>query len=150
MKTSGPIMPESGWFHRASTSNPTISPVAKIDLRFEIGNELAVLEAVADALLDLAVGDQRAFHAGVEPDGARDPAAARMVHRNVGAAKQVGNARFGRRAPTAMPAKAPTWMIRSSNSSGASDGAEHGIGELLGAADIARRSAQARRRIRRR
>ena len=42
----------------------------QVDLRLEIRNELAVLEAVADALLDLAVGDQRPLHARVEPDRA--------------------------------------------------------------------------------
>ena len=29
IKTSGPISPESGWIQRASTSNPTMSPVAR-------------------------------------------------------------------------------------------------------------------------
>ena len=72
----GPITPDSGWFQRASTSKPTISPVARSTCGSKIGNELAVLEAEADALLDLALGDQRALHAGVEPDRPRDAAAA--------------------------------------------------------------------------
>ena len=69
----------------------------EVHLRLEIGNELAVLEAEADALLDLALGDQRALHAGVEPDRPRDAAAARMVHGDVGAAQEVGDAGVGRR-----------------------------------------------------
>ena len=39
--------------------------------------------------------DQRALHARIEPDRAGDAAAARMVHRDVGPAQDVGNARFG-------------------------------------------------------
>ena len=35
----------------------------EVHLRLEEGHELVMLEAVADALLDLAVGDQRALHA---------------------------------------------------------------------------------------
>ncbi len=89
----------------------------EVHLRLEIGHELAVLEAEADALLDLAMGDQRALHARIEPDRPRDAAAARMVHRDVGAAQDVGDA-GSRRGAEAMPAKAPTWMIRSSNSKG--------------------------------
>ena len=69
----------------------------EVDLRLEVRNELAVLEAEADALLDLAVSDQRTLHAGVEPDRPRDAAAAGMIHRDVGAAQDVGNADFGRR-----------------------------------------------------
>ena len=64
----------------------------EVDLRLEIGHELLVLEAEADALLDLAVGDQRALHAGIEPHRPRDPAALGMVHGDVGAAQQVGHA----------------------------------------------------------
>ena len=89
----------------------------EVHLRLEIGKELAVLEAEADALLDLALGDQRALHAGVEPDRPRDAAAAGMVQRDVGAAQEIGDAGFGA-GGRAMPAKAPTWMIRSSNVNG--------------------------------
>ena len=52
----------------------------EIHLRLEIGNELPVLEAEADALLDLALGNQRALHSGVEPDGPGDAAASRVIH----------------------------------------------------------------------
>ncbi len=68
----------------------------EVDLRFEIRKELVVLEAEADALLDLAVGDQCAFHSGVKPDRPRHAAAAGTVHGDVGAAKDVGNARVSR------------------------------------------------------
>ena len=70
-------------------------PGRKIDLRFEIGNELVMLEAEADALLDLAVGDQFALHTSVEPHRPADAAAARMIHGDVGAAQQVGNSDSG-------------------------------------------------------
>ena len=39
----------------------------QINLRLEIGDELAMLQAVANALLDLAMQDQRPFHSFVEP-----------------------------------------------------------------------------------
>ena len=52
----------------------------EVDLRLEIRDELAVLEPEADALLDLAMGNQRALHSRVEPDRPGDAAAARMVH----------------------------------------------------------------------
>ena len=71
----------------------------KVHLRLEIGNELAVLEAVADALLDLAMGDERALHAGVEPHRPRDPAAAGMIHGDVGPPQDIGNPARRRRAP---------------------------------------------------
>ena len=100
MKTSGPIIPDSGWFHRASISKPTMSPGGQVHLRLEEGHELAVVEADADPLLDLGVGDQRALHPGVEPDRPGDPPAARMVHRDVGAAQQVGNADVAAPSPT--------------------------------------------------
>ena len=67
-------MPASGWRQRASTSNPVILPVLKVDLRLEEGHELLVLQAEADALLDLAVHEQRTFHGVVEPDGPHDAA----------------------------------------------------------------------------
>ena len=69
----------------------------EVHLRLEERHELAVLEAEADALLDLTLGNQRALHAGIEPDGPRDPAAPRMIQRNVGTAQQVRNPRFRRR-----------------------------------------------------
>ena len=56
------MIPVSGWFHRASTSNPAIVARREVDLRLEIGHELVVLEPEADALLDLALGDQLALH----------------------------------------------------------------------------------------
>src|SRR6185369_14217125 len=57
----------------------------EIHLRFEKRNELAVLETVADALLDLALGDERPFHARVEPYGPGDAPALRPIHGHVGA-----------------------------------------------------------------
>src|SRR5207302_588632 len=69
---------------------------AEVDLRLEIGNELAVLEPKPNALLDLAMGNERAFHAGIEPDRAGHTASASMVHGNVGASKYVRNASVGR------------------------------------------------------
>ena len=69
----------------------------EIDLRLEIGNELAVLEAEADPLLDLAIGNQRALHARVEPHRAADASVSRMVHGDIGAAQQVGDSGVGRR-----------------------------------------------------
>ncbi len=69
----------------------------QVHLRLEERHELAVLEAEADALLDLTLGDQRALHAGIEPDRPRRPARClRMVERNVGTAQQVRNPRFRR------------------------------------------------------
>ncbi len=67
----------------------------KVDLRLEIGKELAVLEAEADALLDLAMGHERALHARVEPDGAGDAAVLRVIERNVGAPEEVRDACVG-------------------------------------------------------
>ncbi len=63
----------------------------QVYLRFEVGNEVSMLEAVADPLLDLAMDDQRSLHAFVEPD--RPGRAARFctVERNVGPAQIVRN-----------------------------------------------------------
>ena len=69
----------------------------QVDLRLEIGNELLVLEAVAQALLDFAERNQSALHAGVEPQGPGDPAVAGMVEGDVGAAQQIGDGDLGRR-----------------------------------------------------
>src|SRR5881398_1579147 len=63
------------------------------DLWLKIRHELAVIEAVADALLDLALGDERALHACVKPHRASNAAASRVVHRDVAAAKDIGDAR---------------------------------------------------------
>ena len=68
----------------------------KIDLGLEIGNELAVLETEADALLDLAMSDQRALHAGIEPDRPGNAAVAGMIHRDVRTAQDVRNTDVGR------------------------------------------------------
>src|SRR6476646_3008722 len=71
----------------------------EIHLRLKMRNELSVFEAEADALLDLAVGDQRALHPIIEPDGTRDASRSRMIHGYVGAAENVGDpciARSGR------------------------------------------------------
>src|SRR5687768_9557228 len=67
----------------------------KIHLRLEVRDELAVLETVADPLLDLPLRDQGPLHAGIEPHRPRDAPVARMVHRDVRPPKQVGNARVG-------------------------------------------------------
>ena len=56
-----------------------------------------MVEAMADALLDLAMSDQGTLHAGVEPDRARHPAVARMVHGDVRTAQDVGDSGFCRR-----------------------------------------------------
>ena len=69
----------------------------EVHLRLEKGQELAVLEAVADALFDLALGEQRALHSSVEPDGPGNSSAARTIHRNIGAPDDVGDAHLGRR-----------------------------------------------------
>ena len=89
----------------------------EVNLGLKIGDELAMLETHADALLDLAVGDERALHARVEPHRPRDPAAPGMIHRDVGAPEHVWDAALLAGAD-AMPVNAPTWMIRSSNSRG--------------------------------
>src|SRR3954454_12083345 len=68
----------------------------KVDLRLEVRNELAMVEAKADSLLDLAVSNQGPLHARVEPNRASNPAAARSIHRDVGAAENVWNAYVGR------------------------------------------------------
>src|SRR6185369_14377016 len=68
----------------------------EIHLRFEKRNELAVLETVADALLDLALGDERPFHARVEPYGPGDAPALRPIHGDVGAAQEIRDADFRR------------------------------------------------------
>src|SRR5439155_3269328 len=49
----------------------------KVHLRFEVRQELAMIEAVVDALLDLALGKERALHSGVEPYRARDATVSR-------------------------------------------------------------------------
>ena len=101
-------------------------------LRLEIGDELTVIEAVADALLDLALGDQRALHAGVEPHRTRNSAAARMIHRNVGAAKDVGDGRgsAGRRGDSGKGAHLDDAFLEHE---GTSRRAEHAFGGFLGA-----------------
>ncbi len=43
-------------------------PRGEVHLRLEKGKKLAVLEAEADSLFNLALGEQRALHSGVEPD----------------------------------------------------------------------------------
>ena len=68
----------------------------EVHLRLEKGEKLAVLEAVADALFDLALGEQRALHSGVEPDRPGDSSAARTIHRNIGPPDKVGDADLGR------------------------------------------------------
>ena len=68
----------------------------QVHLRLEERHELAVLQAEADALFDLALGNQRALHTGIEPDRPRHSPAARMVERNVGTAQQVRNPSFRR------------------------------------------------------
>ena len=97
MKTSGPMIPDSGWIPARQHLEADDLASRKVHLRLEEGHELAVLQAEADALFDLALGDQRALHTGVEPDRPRDAAAARMVERNVGTAQQVRNPSFRRR-----------------------------------------------------
>ena len=62
-----------------STSKPTISPVEKVDLRLEIGNELAVIEAEPDPLFDFAMGDQCSLHSRVEPYRSCNSSIARTV-----------------------------------------------------------------------
>src|SRR5258708_25461045 len=66
----------------------------KVNLRLEIGHELAMLEAEANALLDLAVRNECALHSGIKRDRTCNPAAARMIHRDVGPAQNVRNAHF--------------------------------------------------------
>ena len=55
-----------------------------------------MLEAEPDLLLDLAVGDQGAFHSGVKPNRPPHPAASGPIHGDVGAAKDVRNAHVSR------------------------------------------------------
>ncbi len=65
---------------------------AQVYLRLEEGQELLVLQAEANALLDLAMGQQSPLHRGIEPDRADGPARLGMVERDVGAAEQVRHA----------------------------------------------------------
>ena len=108
MKTSGPITPESAMVPTREDLEADDLAVGKIDLRLEIGNELAVIEAEADALLDLAVGDQRALHPLVEPDRPRQPGrCGRGPWRYPRGAGRPGCGRRPREF-VAMPANAPT------------------------------------------
>ncbi len=92
MKRSGGMIPASGCRQRASTSNPVISLGTQVYLRLEEGQELLMLEAEANALLDFAMGQQSPFHRGIEPDRADGPARLGMVECDVGAAEQVRHA----------------------------------------------------------
>ena len=65
--------------------------------------------------------------------GRVDPAALGMVHRDVGAAEQVGDSRLRRAAADAIPAKALTWIIRSSSRNGRVTAAQDRFGGDLGA-----------------
>ena len=96
------------------------------------------------------MGDQRALHAGVEPDRPRDPAA--CAHgpsrcRRGAAGRECARSAAG---AEAMPAKAPTWMIRSSSSERPGHRSQHRLGKLLGAIHCRVPAARARPRIRRR
>ena len=68
MKRSGSINPAQRMVPARQHLKADDLAGSEIHLRLEIGHELAVLETVADALLDLAMDDQRALHALVEPD----------------------------------------------------------------------------------
>ncbi len=68
----------------------------QIHLRFEEGDELAMLKTVADALLYLAVDDERSLHPLIEPDRTRGACGLGSVECNVGPAEEVRNlALFG-------------------------------------------------------
>ena len=53
--------------------------------------------SVANSLFDLAMGEQRAFHAGVEPHGPRDAPAPGAFQGNVSPSQKVGDPRLGGR-----------------------------------------------------
>ena len=55
-----------------------------------------MLEAEADALLDFTLGNKRPFHSIVEPHRPSDASSLRVVHRDVGTAQKIGDARFRR------------------------------------------------------
>src|SRR3954451_5630063 len=69
----------------------------EVHLRLEEREKLAVLEAVANSLLDLALSEERALHACIEPYRPGGTAAASAVHGDIGAANEIGNAHVGRR-----------------------------------------------------
>ena len=107
----------------------------ELDLRLEIGDELTVIEAVADALLDLALSDERALHAGIEPDRPSNSAALGMIHRNVGTAQYVGMLALParRRGDTGKGADLDDALLEHEGTSGR---AKHAVGAFLGARQI--------------
>src|SRR4051795_8425 len=107
----------------------------KIDLRLEIRNELAMVEAKADSLLDLPVSNQGPLHARVKPNRASNPAAARAIHRDVGAAKNVRNAYVGRgcRGDASEGADLDDPVVEEQRPR---NNAQHGVRELLGAIQL--------------
>ena len=111
--------------------------VGKIDLRLEIGNELAVIEAEANALLDLAVGDERALHPLVEPDRAAAPG--RCAHGpsrcRRGAARPECGRRGRRRSNAGKSADLDDPLVEHQR---LSHGAQDRLGKLFGAIGLAR------------
>src|SRR5215210_1001965 len=69
---------------------------AEIDLRFEVGDELTMLEPVTDPLLDLPLSNERALHPRIEPDRPGDPPILGVVEGDVGPTQQIGDAALGR------------------------------------------------------
>ncbi len=118
MKRSGGMMPAKRVAPARQHFEADDLAGQQVHLRFEEGQELFVLQPEANALLDLAVRNQRAFHrrnrtrsgAPMRPDW-RGPARCRRGAR--------GRGRWISDAPaTAIPAKAPTWIILPSISNG--------------------------------
>ena len=67
MKASASRKPRVGERQRASASKPTSSRDGEIDQRLKEGDELAILDAAADVLLELHAVGQLALQFRVEP-----------------------------------------------------------------------------------
>ena len=108
MKTSGEMIRERMIPPRKHLEADDLA-IAEVNLRLEEGHELAVLESVANSLLDLSLGDESTLHPSVEPDRTRDAPATGVVHSDVGAAYNVGDSRIARRSQSDS-CEAPTWI----------------------------------------